>query len=70
MDRLSEPGSLGRQPDAGLDPVPQVQAAMAHFERAINEIPTDPNLYYNLMQVSVHDISFPRVFQSPVLLAP
>jgi hypothetical protein len=50
-DRRNEPGSMGRQPDAGLNPVPQVQAAMAHFERAINQNPLDPNLYHNLMQV-------------------
>ena len=52
-DRLDEPGSLGRQPDAGLDAVPHVQAAMDHFERAVHANPSDPTLYHNLMQVNI-----------------
>jgi hypothetical protein len=51
-DRQDEPGSSGRQPDAGLNPVSQVRSAMIHFERAIDSDPSDPNLYRNLMQVS------------------
>ena len=53
LDRYNEPGSSGRLPDAGITVLPQIKLAMEHFEQAINQSPTDPSLYYNLMQVKL-----------------
>ena len=51
-DRTAEPGQAGRLPEAGLNAMPQVQAAASHFEAQILANPRDPVLYYNLLQVS------------------
>ena len=51
-DRTAEPGQAGRLPEAGVNAMPQVQAAASHFEAQILANPRDPVLYYNLLLVS------------------
>ena len=50
-DRFAEPGQAG-QCEAGLNAMPQVQAAASHFEAQILANPRDPVLCYNLLQVN------------------